>query len=193
MLVLFIMAIFETKKLRVVWCACCVQCSVTLVAKKARLCTQITDEVHCRIRSFCCSLNCSGYFFYEGQTKLADSVRSAYSSDNTKAWFGLIWDILLFCESLIRLFNRISVDKTVCNRILMRDIIIIFTERTLCVCVCVCLCEIYRQKHLSWIIWWGPRFKCWFCNCLSWLDFRNLIFIISRQVPHRNSRCCMPN
>jgi hypothetical protein len=185
------MAILETKKLRVVWCACCVQCSVTFVAKKHVFTPTITDEVHCRIRSFCCSLNCSGCFFSEGQTKLADNVRSAYSIDNTKVWFGSIWDILLFCESLTRLFNRISVDKTVCNCILMRDIIIIFKERT--PFVCVCLCEVYRQKHLSWIIWWGPKFKCWFCNCLSLLDFRNVFFIISRQVPRRNSRCCMPN
>ena len=71
------MAIFEMKKLHVVCCACCVQCSVTLVAKKHVYTPTITDEVHCRIRSFCCSLNCSGYFFSERQTKLADNVHSA--------------------------------------------------------------------------------------------------------------------
>jgi len=73
----------------------------------------VTVAVHCRIRSFCCSLNFSGCFFSERQNKLADSARSAYSSDNTKAWLGTIRDILFFCESLIRLFDRTSVDKTV--------------------------------------------------------------------------------
>jgi len=90
-----------------------VQCGVTLVAKKDVYTPTITVEVHCRIRSFCCLLNSSGCFFSERQNKLTDSVRSAYSSDNTKTWLSTIRDIFFYCESLIRLFDRTSVDKTV--------------------------------------------------------------------------------
>jgi len=88
-------------------------CGVPLVAKKHVCTPTMTVAVHCRIRSFCCSINSSGCFFSECQKKLADSVRSAYCSDNTKARLGTIRDILFFCESLIRLFERTAVDKTV--------------------------------------------------------------------------------
>lgn len=130
---------------------------------KTRYIPTISVETHCRIRLFCCSLNCSGCFLSERQTKLTDGVRSTYSSDSTKARLGTIKDILLFCEVLTRLFNRISVDKTVCNCILMRDIIIIFTVRNQFV-VCVC----YIVKNIcSWVIGWGSIFKCWLCNFSS--------------------------
>jgi len=73
----FDMAMFEMEKLGFVCSACFVQCSVTLVAKKHAYTPTISVEVLCRIRSFCCSLNCSGHFFSERQTKLVDSVSSA--------------------------------------------------------------------------------------------------------------------
>ena len=107
------MTTYEIKKSRVVCCACLSRVMLLWWPKKHVYTPTITVEVHCRIRSFFCSLNYSKCFFSEHQNKLADSARSAYSSDNTKAWLGAIRDILFFCESLIRLFNRTAVDKTV--------------------------------------------------------------------------------
>ena len=144
---LFDKAIFEIEKLRVVCCACCFQYGVTLVAKKHVYTPTVTVEVRCRIRSFCCSLSCFGSFFSERQIKLTDRLGSAYSSYNTEAWLVTIRDILLLCESLTRLFNRISVDKTVGNCIHMRDIIVIFTVRNPFVCVCVFLCVCVRERE----------------------------------------------
>jgi hypothetical protein len=105
----------HVRNVAIICCMLCMFCPVWcyIGSQKHVYTATITVEVHSRSRSFCCSLNYSGCFFSERQNKLADSVSSAYSSGNTKSWLGTIRDILLFCESLTMLFNRISVDKTV--------------------------------------------------------------------------------
>ena len=106
------MAMSEMEKLHVVCCACFVQCGVILVAKNTFIHPQLLSRHTAGLDLFLFT-NCSRCFFSERQTELSERVRSAYCSDNTKAGLVTMRDILLFCESLTRLFNRISVDKAV--------------------------------------------------------------------------------
>jgi hypothetical protein len=100
----------------------------------------VSVEVHCKITSFCCSLNCSGCFFLNVRLNWPTVYVLLTLVTARKHGLAQLEIYCFFCESLTRLFNRISVDKPVCNFILMRVIIIIFTVRIrVCVCVCVCV------------------------------------------------------
>jgi hypothetical protein len=87
---------------------------------------------------------------FEFQTIRDYGVHSLYCMclHNTEAWLGTNSDMLLFCDRLTKLLNRISADRTALNYILISCVMLIF-KRGEAVCVCSCACVRVISSEVS--------------------------------------------